>query len=323
MTTVRRKARVLWRRHIGGQDVDTEYAEIDPGGEAVVHEQVSFPGEVWAVEASHDRVLLALYVATSEREQVIRVDAAARDAASRGPVQPDAVAAGSAPANEDDDPDLAAAIRASLETAPVIPSATAQAAASRRAFAAQLLEANNPQEAARHFVANCKHPASQIAVATAKDGGTATDNGFGSVEAACHLSRRLCEAHRTQVRLRNAVEVARIGANDGDKPCRLQYVLEDGSRHVETLPSCAPMAAVATLACLLLLRRCSELTEVADACDSRSEAATHVLVCTAPRLRLLLHVGHGLASECDSQEAAGDLHSRGLAPSATLRLQQL
>lgn len=107
-----RKACVVWRRTVGGQrNVDTKYAEVTQSGDsAVVHEQITFPGDCWAVVA--EDVTLAQHFATAEREQRVTITRASRAAASQPPAAP-AISAG----GNDSDPELAAAICASLQCA--------------------------------------------------------------------------------------------------------------------------------------------------------------------------------------------------------------
>jgi len=117
-----RNACVVWRRTIGDhQNVDTKYAEITQSGDsAVVHEQITFPGDCWAAVA--EGVTLALHVATAEREQRVAVTRASRAAAAQAAATPVTRARPDSAqhhAGDDDssDPELAAAIRASLQTA--------------------------------------------------------------------------------------------------------------------------------------------------------------------------------------------------------------
>ena len=45
-----RAASVVWRRRVSSETVDTTYARISQGGDSLVaHEQVTFPGDAWAV----------------------------------------------------------------------------------------------------------------------------------------------------------------------------------------------------------------------------------------------------------------------------------
>mmetsp|Transcript_35764 Transcript_35764/g.109636 ORF Transcript_35764/g.109636 Transcript_35764/m.109636 type:complete len:214 (+) Transcript_35764:154-795(+) len=111
---VDRKARLAWRQYIGSSATDTVYATVDQSGaKTVVHEQVTFPGDVWVAiegEAGEGR-LLCSYTATGKREQqhAIRIEATASAPAamdSPPPLPP--------PGAEEEDADLAAAIAASL-----------------------------------------------------------------------------------------------------------------------------------------------------------------------------------------------------------------
>ena len=83
-----RTAKVVWRRHIGGRDVDSHYADIAQSGDSqVVYEQITFPGDCWAVIGA-DGTLCALHVATGEREQRVLITTASQQAAAAGLAQP-------------------------------------------------------------------------------------------------------------------------------------------------------------------------------------------------------------------------------------------
>ena len=121
-----RNASIVWRRQIGSTTADTWYADIVQSGEEhVVHEQVTFPGDTWAVVAGG--ALLLLHVATGEREQQVRISSSSQTAAetaaqaASSATLPPTAAVGS----DDDDPELAAAIAASLSAAPQRPTLTA------------------------------------------------------------------------------------------------------------------------------------------------------------------------------------------------------
>ena len=107
---VDRKARLAWRRIIGGSATDTVYATVDQSGaKTVVHEQVTFPGDVWVAiegEAGEGR-LLCSYTATGEREQRHAIRISAPAAMDLPPLLPP-------PGAEEEDADLAAALAASL-----------------------------------------------------------------------------------------------------------------------------------------------------------------------------------------------------------------
>ena len=107
--TVPRHATISWRRIVGGQTIDTAYVDVEQGGDtAVVHEQVTFPGDTWVAIEKGGTKLLALHVATGEREQRVAITRRSSDAAQSAP----SVAA--LPAEADEDADLRAAIAASL-----------------------------------------------------------------------------------------------------------------------------------------------------------------------------------------------------------------
>ena len=74
-----RGANVVWRSTVGGRSTDVVYAEIEQGGDSsVVHEQVTFPGDTWAVVEKGSATLLALHVATGEREQRVVITSDSR-----------------------------------------------------------------------------------------------------------------------------------------------------------------------------------------------------------------------------------------------------
>ena len=59
--TMPREATIVWRRTISNESVDTPYAEVSQsGGSCVVHEQVTFAGDCWAVLEKGSSKLLAL-----------------------------------------------------------------------------------------------------------------------------------------------------------------------------------------------------------------------------------------------------------------------
>ena len=86
--SVPRDALIIWQRQVGGSLVEEKYASISQAGAStVVHEQITFPGDVWAVrESGGGGRLLALHVATGEREQQVVIGAASM-AASGGRVR--------------------------------------------------------------------------------------------------------------------------------------------------------------------------------------------------------------------------------------------
>ena len=67
---VERKARICWRRTLGGQNADTEYARVEQSGDTtVVLQQVTFKGDAWVALEENSGKLLVTHVATGEREQ--------------------------------------------------------------------------------------------------------------------------------------------------------------------------------------------------------------------------------------------------------------
>jgi len=113
-----RKASIVWRRQIGGRAADTWYADVVQSGEQeVVHEQVTFPGDAWAVCSKEDGALLVLHVATGEREQRVHICPEARAAAETAQAVAPAVEIPASTVDDGDDPELAAAIAASLAVA--------------------------------------------------------------------------------------------------------------------------------------------------------------------------------------------------------------
>ena len=279
---------------------------------------------------------LAQHTATQEREQRVVVDAASRELAVHG---------GSG--------DVAGAPSEVQKPG----AAAARAVADHQALVTALLQSDHPEALARELLstegavsdsrarreeASAGSSASDAAQATA----TAREGREGAppdpdVEAACELSWRLCEAHRALASLRARCS-ARGGHDAGEPRCRLQFVLVDGTKVVETLPASASLAAVAALACVLLAESrglvwlSGRLAHAGGRTPTAAAAspATHAMVCTMPRLRLLLHVAKGLVPKADgsgSRDGRGDddtfalrdLQAAGLTPSATLRLQEL
>ena len=114
-----REASVNWRRTVGSQTVDTEYASITQGGNSsVVHEQITFPGDCWVVISRHDRLILSLHVATGEREQRVVISAESRRRVNdEQPQQLHQQSMSTVLGNDHEDDDvLAAAVAASLRT---------------------------------------------------------------------------------------------------------------------------------------------------------------------------------------------------------------
>lgn len=283
-----RHATVCWRRKIGDRITDTWYSDIEQGGASVVLEQVTFPGDIWAVIGKDGGQLLALHTASSEREQRVVIDSASRlAAASCGTAT---VAAVSTPG-----------------------SAAAAANSRRREIAAALLEASDPEAMAAKLLSGGTAPPAAAATAGPAEPGT-------TVEAACELSSRLCDAYRALARLRSlASGAAAQSSSQSEEACRLQIVLADGSRAVEVLPASARLSTVAARACLLLCGG-RGLVWVAD--HLSKAAPTHALVCSAPRLRLPLHAANGLVTTRSAEDDA-TVREAQLTPSATLRLQEL
>lgn len=257
-----RHARVVWRRRLGDRDVDTWYGDIEQSGGAVVLEQVTFPGELWAVLEKDGERLLALHTATQEREQTVVIDAASRSLAQIGRSSNVMDDAGNGPRH----------------------GKVAHGASS------VLQRGDGRSKSEKHE--------------------TTTDE-VTTVEAACQLSMQLCEAHRAVQRL-EAIAAGGAAASTHDQ-CRLQIVLPDGSRALETLSAGASLVVVAALACVLLAKA-QGLVWLAERALPSCEP-THALVCSAPRLRLSMHVCRGLDAANDAT-----LADAGLAPSATLRI---
>ena len=88
---VERKACICWRRTLGGQHADTEYARVEQSGDTtVVLQQVTFKGDAWVALEENSGKLLVTHVATGEREQRVVItptpnEAAAPAAAHRRP----------------------------------------------------------------------------------------------------------------------------------------------------------------------------------------------------------------------------------------------
>ena len=200
-----RTASLFWRST--HPKVDTWYADITQGGDsAVVHEQVTFPGDAWVVYAkeSPDKVL-AYHVATGEREQrvVVTGEVAAPLEQPRQPTALTATEPSALSAVKQEDKELAAAIRESLEprsatfTSGGGSSTAAAAAAVGRRERQEVLEAAGPMATAAVLLGPRLRPdAPQPAEAEAQA------EGDTSLSRAVALSRELAAAHR-------AVEAAR------------------------------------------------------------------------------------------------------------------
>ena len=112
-----RTASLFWRSNTHPK-VDTWYADLTQGGDtSIVHEQVTFPGDAWVVyvKGRPDRVL-AYHVATGEREQQVLItgEAAARVEQPHSPAALTAAASSALTSAEQEDEELAEAIRLSL-----------------------------------------------------------------------------------------------------------------------------------------------------------------------------------------------------------------
>ena len=150
-----RTATVVWRRHIGGRDVDTHYADIAQSGDSqVVYEQITFPGDCWAVIGA-DGTLCALHVATGEREQRVLITTASQQAAAAGlaqPAPPEHLEAAAADNEAGNDPELEAAIQESLRTAARESSGAAAAVYSGELMRREILSSGDPEATARQVV---------------------------------------------------------------------------------------------------------------------------------------------------------------------------
>lgn len=149
--SVPRDALIIWQRQVGGSLVEEKYASISQAGAStVVHEQITFPGDVWAVrESGGGGRLLALHVATGEREQQVVIGAASMAAAATTP----RVAEDPPDGAGEEDEELAAALRESLLTA-ANEATTASAAAHYRSAldAHDLLHAPSEEAAAAMLI---------------------------------------------------------------------------------------------------------------------------------------------------------------------------
>ena len=303
---VERKARICWRRTLGGQHADTEYARVEQSGDTtVVLQQVTFKGDAWvALEENSGRCLLT-HVATGEREQRV-VITLTPEAAAPAAAPPAATAA----ADDDDDPELAAAIAESLRTAPptaAAPSAPPQrgaaaaAAAASRAARAAILEPADQDQAARDFVAahGARPPASAESAAAALNGALA-------------LSRALALASRAEAFWRRTAEAA---ASADGATVRVQLILPDGSRAVHSLPAGAKRGALTALASLELVRVQGGIAALA-----RANAEKYELVSTHPPLRMRF-----CPASSRSDDIGGDAENdiAVLAPSASLRVNAI
>ena len=250
-----RTASVFWRST--HPKVDTWYADITQGGESsIVHEQVTFPGDAWVVyvKASPDKVL-AYHVATGEREQ--RVLVAGEVAAPVEQPHPPAALTAAAPSAltgaEQEDEDLAAAIRLSLNPGGAATtssssssgklSAAAAAAAVGRRERQQILEAADPMAVAAALLGSRLQPsapktaeasgAGEVGVASAP---AAEAEGDALLSQAMALSRELAAAHRAVGAARRSWLVATTeaeaagGGGGGEARVRLQLTLPDGTR---------------------------------------------------------------------------------------------
>ena len=254
-----RTASVFWRST--HPKVDTWYADITQGGESsIVHEQVTFPGDAWVVyvKGSPDKVL-AYHVATGEREQ--RVLVAGEVAAPVEQPHPPAALTAAAPSAltgaEQEDEDLAAAIRLSLNPSGAATSssssssssssgkfsAAAAAAAVGRRERQQILEAADPMAVAAALLGSRLQPSAPKPAEASGAGGVgvasapaAEAEGDALLSQAMALSRELAAAHRAVEAARRSWLVATTeaeaggGGGGGEARVRLQLTLPDGTR---------------------------------------------------------------------------------------------
>ena len=325
-----RTAGVYWRST--NPKVDTWYADVSQGGDAtIVHEQVTFPGDAWAVYAkgSPDR-LLAYHVATGEREQKVRVDGSA----GKTTEQPRAAATTSTRAEQQEDADLAAAIQASMQTscgggsssssAGTGASAAAAAAAIVRRERQEILAAADPMAAAAALLPGLLRPTGE-ATAASPAAAPASAGTEASLARAVALSRELAAAHRSLDEQRRGWAAAMSAGEGAPQRVRLQLTLPDGSRSTHEARPDAPLRSVLALARWQLGERCG----LQWCAEQRRRAGggaqdTHAVVCTHPRLRLSFGLlCGGEATAAPGAELEAGLAAAGLAPSAALRVVAL
>ena len=242
-----RTASLFWRSNTHPK-VDTWYADLTQGGDtSIVHEQVTFPGDAWVVyvKGRPDRVL-AYHVATGEREQQVLItgEAAARVEQPHSPAALTAAASSALTSAEQEDEELAEAIRLSLTPSGATTTTTSSSSGNASAAAAA---AADPTAAAAALLGSrmrtgAPKPAETSAAAGACGGGRASApaveaEGDALLSGAMALSRELAAAHR-------AVEAAHRdwlvltsegvagpdGGGGGEARVRLQLTLPDGTR---------------------------------------------------------------------------------------------
>ena len=242
-----RTASLFWRSNTHPK-VDTWYADLKQGGDtSIVHEQVTFPGDAWVVyvKGRPDRVL-AYHVATGEREQQVLItgEAAARVEQPHSPAAPTAAASSALTSAEQEDEELAEAIRLSLTPSGATTTTTSSSSGNASAAAAA---AADPTAAAAALLgsrmrAGAPKPAETSVAAGAGGGGGASAPAVEAerdalLSGAMALSRELAAAHR-------AVEAAHRdwlvltsegvagpgGGGGGEARVRLQLTLPDGTR---------------------------------------------------------------------------------------------
>jgi hypothetical protein len=263
-----RTASLFWRST--HPKVDTWYADITQGGESsIVHEQVTFPGDAWVVyvKGSPDKVL-AYHVATGEREQ--RVLIAGEVAAPVEQPHPPAALTAAAPSAlasaEQEDEELAEAIRLSLKPSGSTTtttsssssssssgntSAAAAAAAVGRRERQEILDAADPMAAAAALLGSRMRPSAPKPAATSGAGGAygvgvasapaVEAEGDALLSGALALSRELAAAQRAVEAARRSWLAATTegeagpgggggGGGGGEARVRLQLTLPDGTR---------------------------------------------------------------------------------------------
>jgi len=298
-----RRANVTWVRQQGGREVATVYASVEQGGEgSIVHTQVTFPGDCWAVEeADGQRRRLMLHVATGEREQrlVIRRQdprAVTVGAPSKLTLEPDP---------PDEESELAAAIAESLETH--------QASLStRRSSATSAASARQHAE-----------PAAEASSRSALNVGAAPSEPHIELDNALQLSCRLARAARHHSAYASAVTSAEADAASLSlsQRARLQFILPNGERCVRLLPATLNRSVLVAAACHVLSEHYG-LLWLAHAIKD-GQKLTHSLQCASPSLRVTFHVGAEPLLSGEHAHSNDEASIDGLAPSATLRLNSI
>jgi hypothetical protein len=140
-----REAKIVWRRPVG----DTQYAAVTQSGDScVVHEQVTFPGDAWAVVDNSGNLLL-LHVATGEREQRVLINAESKRRGAGEQSQPPLPPPPQQTAAEDDEEaELARAIAESLQTAAAEAAPVSACAAASSSTTANATAASSSSSAA-------------------------------------------------------------------------------------------------------------------------------------------------------------------------------